>query len=452
METLGKRPPLFTNRMLVTMTIPIILDSLLAIVAGMVDSAMVSSAGVAAVSAVSLVDAINLLFITIFSGMANGGSVVTSQYIGKRDYKHASVSANQLLYVCTAISLCLMAVLLCLRVPLLRLIYGTIEEDVFNNCKVYFLFTLLGYPFVAIGSSSGAVLRSMGKNRQAVSITIFYNILNVIGNAVLIYGCKLGVMGAAISTTLSRVAYAGLGLWLAHDKNLPARFENILKFRLDWDVMRRVVRIGAVNGMDNSVFYIGKILITSLISTLGTVAIAANSVANTINNIGWTIVGSFGFVLLPVVGQCVGAGQPEQAKQNMKKLLSAATVVMLILFTAVFLLRNQLVRIFDFEEEALRASAYYTGVMALSSIFSFYSFAFVPNHAFRAAGDIRYPSILTFSSMFILRVGLSYVLYWMFPGIGLMCVCIAQWADWFFRAVMNVIHYSRGKWLKKCLV
>ena len=434
------------------MTIPIILDSLLAIVAGMVDSAMVSSAGEAAVSAVSLVDAINLLFITIFSGMANGGSVVTSQYIGKRDYKHASVSANQLLYICTAISICLMAVLLCLRDPLLRLIYGTIEEDVFTNCKVYFLFTLLGYPFVAIGSSAGAVLRSMGKNRQAVSITILYNILNVIGNAVLIYGCKLGVAGAAISTTVSRVAYAGLGLWLAHNKQLPARFENILKFRLDFDVMRRVVRIGAVNGMDNSVFYVGKILITSLISTLGTVAIAANSVANTINNIGWTIVGSFGFVLLPVVGQCVGAGQPEQAKQNVKKLLSAATVIMVTLFTTVFLLRNQLVRIFDFEEAAMKASAYYTGVMALSSIFSFYSFAFVPNHAFRAAGDMRYPSMLTLSSMFVFRVGLSYVLYWIFPDIGLMCVCIAQWADWFFRAVMNVIHYTSGKWLKKCLV
>ena len=224
-----------------------------------------------------------------------------------------------------------------------------------------------------------------------------------------------------------------------------------LKFRLDFDVMRRVLRIGAVNGMDNSLFYVGKILITSLLSTFGTVAIAANSVANTINNIGWTIVGSFGFVLLPVVGQCVGAAQPEQAKQYVKKLLSAATVIMLTLFTTVFLLRNQLVRIFDFSEEALAASAYYTGVMALSSIFSLYSFAFVPVHEFRAAGDIRYPSILSLSSMFAFRVGLSYVLYWIWPDMGLMCVCIAQWADWLFRAVMNLFHYRSGKWLKKSL-
>ena len=407
METLEKKP-LFTNRMLVSMTIPIILDSLLAIVAGMVDSAMVSSAGEAAVSAVSLVDAINLLFVAAFSGMAIGGSVVTSQYIGKKDYKSATVSANQLLYITTGIAVFLMSALLCLRVPLLRLIYGSIEEDVFGNCKVYFFYTLLGYPFFAVGAASGSVLRSMGKTRQAVTITVAYNILNVVGNAILIYGCKLGVAGAAISTSFSRMVYAGLGLWLAHNKQLPAHFEKVLKFCLDFSMMRRVVKIGIVNSMETSLFYVGKILLTGLIATFATNSIAANSVANTINNIGWTIVGSFGMVLLPVVGQCIGAGEPEQAKQNMKKILSAATVFMFALFGGVFLLRNQLVRLFDFSDEALAESAYYTGVMALSSIFSLYSFAFVPIHAFRAAGDVRYTTSISLSSMFVFRVFSSY--------------------------------------------
>ena len=452
METLEKRSPLFTNKMLATMTIPIVLDSLLAIVAGMVDSAMVSTAGEAAVSAVALVDAINLLFIAAFNGMAIGGSVVTSQYVGKRDYKHASVSANQLLYLSTMISLVFMTALLCLRVQLLRLVYGTIEADVFANAKVYFLFTLLGYPFFAMGASSGAVLRSMGKNRQAATITVFYNILNVIGNAVLIYGFKLGVAGAAISTTVSRMAYAALGLRLAHNKELPAHFDGLLKFHLDFDVMRRVARIGVVNGSETSLFYVGKILIASLLSTFGTVAIAANSVADTINNIGWNIVGSLGMVLLPVVGQCVGAGEPEQAKQNMKKSLSAATVLTFILFTTVFLLRSRLVCLFDFGEEARSASAYYTGVMALTSMLSLYSFAFVPVHGFRAAGDIRYTSSLSLSSMFVFRVALVYLLDWIFPDMGLMCICIGQWSDWTFRSAMNFIHFKRGKWLKKCLV
>ena len=452
METIQKRPPLFTNKMLVAMTIPIILDALLAIVAGMVDSAMVSSAGEAAVSAVSLVDAINLLFITAFSGIAIGGSVVTSQYIGKRDYKSANSSANQLLYVASAVSVVVTLLLLSLHEPLLRLIYGSIEADVFENAKVYFAITLVGYPFSAIGSSAAAVLRSMGKTKQAVSITVAFNIVNVIGNATLIYGFHMGVAGAAISTTISRMVFAVSGLWLAHNKKLPAHFDKVLKFRLDFPVMRRVLRIGMVNGMENSLFYIGKIMISSLLSTFGTIAIAANSVSNTINNIGWTIVGGFGTVLLPVVGQCIGAGEPEQAKQNMKKILTAATIFTFTMFGAVFLLRNQLVRLFDFGEEALNVSAYYTGVLALFSMAAFYSFAFVPVSAFRAAGDIRYTTILSLSSMFAFRVALVYVINWLFPKAGLMCVNIGMFVDWSFRSVMNFIHYRSGKWLKKRLV
>ncbi|MBR2937746.1 MAG: MATE family efflux transporter [Oscillospiraceae bacterium] len=452
MDAIEKRPLMFTNKALVTMTIPIILDALLAIVAGMVDSAMVSSAGEAAVSAVSLVDSVNLLFISAFSGMAVGGSVVTSQYVGKRDYRHASVSANQLLYLSTAVALVFMTLLLCAREGVLRLVYGNIDADVFQNASTYFLFTLLGYPFFAMGASSAAVLRSMGKNRQAVTITVLYNILNVIGNAVLIYGFHLGVAGAAISTTVSRMVYAAVGMWLAHNKALPAHFEGLLKFRLDMDVIRRVFKTGVTNGMEGSMFHIGKILLSSLVASFGTVTIAANSVANTLNNVGWVIVGGFGTVLLPVVGQCIGAGEEAQAKTNAKKLFTAATVATYLLFGGVFLLRHQLVRLFDFNQEALQVCAYYTGVYAVLSMGSVYSFSFVPIQAFRAAGDIRYTTVLGLASMFGFRVALSYILNAIFPQLGLMSVCIGMWADWMFRSVMNVIHFLSGKWVRKRLV
>jgi len=446
------RPPLFTNRRLVSLTVPIIIDALLAIVAGMVDSAMVSSAGEAAVSAVSLVDSVNLLFIAVFSALAIGGSVVTAQYIGSRNYKQASLSANQLLYAATAIATVFMLVLLFLRENVLRLVYGRIDADVFENASIYFFFTLLGYPFFAIGSSSAAVLRSMGKNRQAVTITIAYNILNVIGNATLIYGFRLGVAGAAISTTCSRMVYAILGLILAHSKKLPAHFTQLWKFRLDFSMMRRVLRIGLANGLENGLFQIGKVLISSLVSSFGTISIAANSVAFTLNNIGWTIIGSFGTVLLTVVGQCVGAAQPEQAKAYVKKLLTVATTVMFALFGSIFLLRHQLVQLFDFGPEALEAAAYYTGISALLSIFSMYSFSFVPMSAFRAAGDIRYAVTLSVSSMFALRVALCYLLNALFPTLGLMCVYIGMWADWALRAVMNFKRFRSGKWLHRQLI
>lgn len=452
MDAPATRSPLFSNKALVSLTIPIIIDALLAIIAGMVDSAMVSSAGEAAVSAVSLVDAINILFISICSSLAIGGSVVTAQYIGSRNYDKAKISANQLLYAATFVATALMVVMLCFHGPLLRLIYGSIEADVYENAKIYFFITLLGYPFSAIGNSATAVLRSMGQNRQAVIITIAFNVINVIGNTILIYGFHLGVAGAAISTTFSRLVFAFLGTILAHRKTLPAHFQDILRFRLDLDVMRRVLRIGLANGMEGGLFYVGKILISSLVSSFGTVAIAANSVSFTINNIGWTIVGGFGTVMLTVVGQCIGAGEPGQAKAYIKKLLTAATAAMVILFSSVFLLRHQLVRLFDFGPETLEISAYYTGIGALCSIFSLYSFSFVPMSAFRAAGDIRYAMILSIISMFAFRVGLCFLLNTLFPSMGLLCVFAGMWVDWIFRSVTNILRYRSGKWLHEKLV
>lgn len=452
MRHMESKITLFTNRAIVGFAIPIVFDALLAIAAGMIDSVMVSAAGEAAVSAVSLVDSINLLFIAAFSAIAVGGSVVTAQYMGSRDYSKAGVSANQLLYAATTIATLLMALLLPLRESLLRLVYGRIEADVFENASIYFFYTLLGYPFVAIGTSSAAVLRAMGKSRQSVAITIAYNVLNVLGNAVLIYRFRMGVAGAAISTTVSRVIYAILGLYLAHSRKLQAHFEKLLSFRLDGNMMRRVLLIGLTNGMENSMFHIGKILVASLVSSLGTVAIAANSVSSTINNIGWTIISSFGMVLLTVVGQCVGAHEMEQAKAYTKKLLTAATVAMFVIFGGIFFLRNQLVRLFDLDAQTLESCAYYTGAIALLSIFSLYSFSFVPMSVFRAAGDIRYAVTVSIVSMFAFRVALCYVLNAFFPDIGLMCVYLGMWADWIFRSILNCCRLHSGKWLRKSII
>lgn len=452
MDAIQKRGPMFSTRALVNLTVPIVLDALLTIAAGMVDSAMVSSAGEAAVSAVSLVDSLNLLFVTIFSAIAIGGSVVTAQYVGSQDYKGASTSANQLFYAATAVATLLAAVMLPLREPILRWVYGGIAADVFENASTYSFYTLLGFPFFAMGSASAAVLRSLGKNRQAVTITIIYNILNVIGNAVLIYGFRMGVAGAAISTSASRVVFGAVGLYLAHSRKLSARFSRLLRFRVDWPVMRRVLRLGLTQGLENGMFHIGKILIASLVSSFGTVAIAANSVSSTINNIGWNIVASFGTVLLTVVGQCVGAGEPEQAKTYVKKLLTAATVASFAVFGTVFLLRHSLVRLFDFGPETLEICAYYTGASALFAMVALYSFSFIPVSAFRAAGDIRYAVTLSITSMFAFRVALCYVLNALFPSLGLMCVYLGMFVDWAFRSAMNLCRFRSGKWLHSKLI
>lgn len=452
MDTLSAKSPLFTNKALVSMTIPVMLDALLQILAGTVDSVMVSSAGEVAVSAVALVDAINIMFLAIIGSLAAGGSVITTQYVGSRNYEKSRVSANQLFYVASGAALIITVLLLGLYVPILRLFYGKLEADVFENASTYFFFTILGYPFFAAGAASCAVLRAMGKNQQAATIAILTNVVNIAGNALLIYGFRMGVAGAAIATTFCRVFYAVLGLVLAHSKKRSVYFHKLLQFRFDWNVMRRVLGVGMASGLENALFHFGKIMISSLVSGFGTAVIAASSVAATINNFGWTSICSFGTVIITVVGQCVGAGETEQAKYYTKKLLSAATVGMLLVFGSIFLLRRQLVGLFALGPEAMELAAYYTGISAFIALISLYSWSFNPGSAFEAAGDIRYAVTLSISSMFAFRVALCFVLNAIFPSLGILSVYLGMLCDWMFRTVMNIIRYRSGKWLQKKLI
>jgi len=294
-------------------------------------------------------------------------------------------------------------------------------------------------------------LRSMGKNKLSVTLTSGYNILNVIGNAILIYGCGLGVAGAAISTSLSRFIFAVVGTCIMHDSHLKVSFKKLYKVRIDWNILKQVCVIGGGNGIEQGLFQVGKVLVASLVSSLGTIAIAANSVASTVTNIGWSTIGAFSTALLPIVGQCMGAGKPEQAKMYSKKMFRAAGVGVLILFGAIFLLRNHLVFLFDFEPEALREAAYYTGVASLFTILSGYAWSFLPMATFRASGDTKYAVFLAVGTMFAFRVGLSYLLNYLFD-LGLLAVWIGMWADWFCRSCINRIHFHRGKWMKKKVI
>lgn len=451
MTAVTQKPLMFPRKALIALAVPIVLDAIMALLAGLVDSAMVSSAGETAVSGVSLVDAINVLFIYAFAAVASGGAVVTAQYIGSRDLERARRSANQLLYASTAISLIFMILLLSFLSPVLRLIYGSIEPAVFEHAKTYFFITLLGYPFCALGNAGTALLRVMARSRQALWITAASNIFNIAGNAFFIYVLDMGVAGAAIATTLSRVFWAAISLWMLHDRRLPVYFENLLKFRIDADIMRRVLKIGLANGLENWLFQFGRVLIASLVSSFGTISIAAYSVSTTLCNIGWAIICSFGTVLLTVVGQCIGADEIEQAKMYTKKISRFALVLNYVIYGLIFLLRGQLVQLFAFGPEALEAAALHTGLCAAAGMISVYAYSFVPISAYRAAGDTRYAVTLAVSSMFTFRLGLSFVLCRVFD-MGLVGIWVGTAADWGFRAAMNVWRYYSGRWLTKKVI
>ena len=443
--------PMFSNRDLVKLTVPLFLSSLLAIITNLVDSAMVSSAGEAAVAGVSLVGDITLIFIMLVSAATSGGIVITSQYVGKGDRTLANESAKQFIYLSTAAGLFISFVLFFFREPILRLVYGSVDEDVFNACLDYLFWLSLGYPFYAIGEGSASILRSIGKNTLSVVLFTASNLLNVVGNAIFIYVFDMGAAGAGLSTTISRIVWALGSLILLHNKNLKVHFDKLLHYKPDWAVIKKIAVIGGTSGIASALFYVGKLLISTLTATFPTIEITAWSVSNSICNFAWTGLGAFSTALIPIVGQCMGAGKPDQARFYTKRMSNAALVAMVILFGITFILRKQVVLIYDLEPETLVLAAENVGMGSLCSVFSIYSWAFTPINGFHAAGDVKYGLYVSVITMFVFRVGLAFLLGSYFK-MGLLGLWIGMWADWFVRAVLNFFYFRRGKWLNKKIV
>ena len=321
---------LFSRKDLVRIIIPLMIEQLLAVTIGIIDSMMVASVGEAAVSGVSLVDTINILLINIFSALATGGAVISSQFLGRRDYDAACSAAKQLMYVVFSLAFILMSVALIFRSPLLHLIFGAIEADVMVSAKTYFLYSAISYPFLALYNSAAAIFRAMGNSKISMRASFLMNIINVIGNAILIYIFDLGVAGAAIATLFSRMVGAAIMLLLVHDKENPIFIEKLFHFRPNFKIIKSILGIGVPSGMENGMFQFGKLLTQSLIASFGTAAIAANAAASALANLQYISGTAVSLSMITIVGRCIGAEDVKQARYYTVRLLGVAYASIII--------------------------------------------------------------------------------------------------------------------------
>ena len=427
--------------------IPIVIEQLLAVTIGMADSMMVSSAGEAAISGVSLVDTVNLLLLFMFSALSAGGSVVISQTLGKGDVPLAGNAAKQLVWVVLAVSGTLTTAVLVFRKPLLALIFGKVEADVMSNALTYFFFTSLSYPFIGLYNSHAAIFRAMGNSKTPLVASVVMNVSNLIGNAVLIFVFHMGAAGAAISTLSSRVIGSVMMMILSRNRNNTLYIDSLFKCKFEKAVVKRICAIGIPNGIENSMFQLGKILTQSLISTFGTAQIAANAVGNNLVAFQYSAGGAAGIAMITIVGQCIGAGEKNEAKKYAAKLLRLAYTMLISvsLITCIFI--YPLTGLYDLSPEA-QGTAIKLVIAHSVAASIMHPMAFCVANSFRAASDVKYPMIMSIISMWVFRVGFSYVLGLYFH-MGVMGVWLAMFCDWIFRATLYTIRFKRGTWLKK---
>ena len=266
---------MFSNQMIAAILVPLILEQLLNSVMGTADTMMVSNVGSAAISAVSLVDSINVLVIQAFSALAAGGAIICAQYIGQKNKERANESARQVLFIITAISIVVSLICLIFQKPLLRVIFGSVEAEVMRASEIYFFYTALSFPFIAAYDAAASIFRAQDNTKGPMIISMISNVMNIVGNAIMIWGFHMGVAGAAIATLVSRIFCAVVVLIQLRKDRQPIVVRDYMKIRPNWSMIRRILGIGIPSGVENSMFQLGKLAIQSTVSTLGTTAIAA---------------------------------------------------------------------------------------------------------------------------------------------------------------------------------
>ncbi|MFQ6861055.1 MAG: MATE family efflux transporter [Beduini sp.] len=441
---LDKGRQLFSNRNLRDLIIPLIIEQLLILLVGIADTLMVSYAGEAAVSGVSLVNQLNTVFILVFTALASGGAVVASQYVGNKDKKNGVLASSQLVMITTLISVVLMVVAIVFRRELLTLLFGRVENEVMQACLTYLIISAFSFPALAIYNSCAGLFRSMSKTKTIMYVSIIMNVINVIGNFIGIFVLHAGVAGVAYPSLISRVIAAVILLVISLNKNntIYVRIKDI--FRWSQEMIRRILKIAIPNGIENGLFQLSKVALSSIVAMFGTSQIAANGVAQSFWSMAALFCLAMGPAFITVIGQCMGAGDIEAADYYMKKLLRITYLGGIIWNVAFFIVTPLILQLYSLSSDTIYM------IIILCLIHNVFNALLCPiasslSNGLRACGDVKYTMYTSIFSTVVCRVILS-IIFGIWMNLGVIGIALAMVGDWAIKSAFIAKRYYQGKW------
>ena len=434
----------FTNKDLKNMIVPLFFEQLLVMLVGIADTLVISYAGEAAVSGVSLVNQFNTIFIYIFTALASGGAVVVSQYIGSRDTDNAEKSSSQLLMFSILLSLVIGALVLIGNRTMLGILFGKVEDSVMDACVTYLRISAYSYPALAIYNAGAAIYRSLGKTKVTMYISILSNIINVVGNIIGVFGLKAGVAGVAYPSLIARAFSAVVITFLCFRQGAELRYRSKWIFVWDSGMLKKILNIAVPNGVENGLFQLVKVALSSIVALFGTYQIAANGVAQSL----WSLAALMGVAMssafIPVIGQCMGANETDEAEYYFKKLMKI-TVIASVAWNVIILAATPLVMMaYDLSAETKSLIIWLVVIHNVFNAFA-YPFSGPLSAGLRAAGDAKFTMVVTVISTIGIRLLLS-VLFGIVLNMGVIGIAFAMCADWLFKAVLFEIRFRKGMW------
>lgn len=439
----------FSNEALRRLIVPLFFEQLLVMLVGMADVFVVSYAGEAAVSGVSLVNSFNTIFINLFTALSSGGAVVISQYIGRGDSGRASGAASQLLTACVLFSAAVTVIILSVNAPLMRLCFGEVEPEVMAACVTYLRISAYSYPALAVYGAGAALYRSVGKTSVTMYISAAANVINVAGNCLGVFYFHAGVAGVAWPSLISRAFSAVMITALCFARRGGIRYTARRIFCLDGYAQRTILRIAVPNGVESGVFQLVKVALSSVAALFGTYQIAANGVAQTLWNLSALVCAAMGPVFITVIGQCMGADDIPAAEFYFKKLTKITLILAVCWNALVFAATPLMLHFYALADETKRLTLLLVLIHNVFNAFV-YPFADPLGKGLRAAGDVRFTMTVSLITSIGVRL-ISALLLGVALRLGVISIAWAMVLDWSTRAVVFALRFRRGRW-KSCRV
>ncbi|MDF2522528.1 MAG: efflux family protein [Clostridiales bacterium] len=444
------------------MTVPILTEQIFVVLMGVVNAIMAGRIGKEAVSAIGMVDSLNNVFISMFTALAVGGTVVVAYYTGQRNRQSANDAAKQAFLSGLVIALIITLATWVFRYPLLNILYGSAEQDVINQSFIYLNITLPTYPLIALTSIACGVLRGAGDTRTPMKVTIFMNIINVIFSYILIYGIEvrsggfdgvipgMGVKGAALGIAIARTTGALIFIYILLKGTTGTQLTNMFKVKWDWDMQKSIFGVGIPASVEQLLFTGGKLATQTFIVGMGTAAIAANYIATSIFALFSIPGNAMSVASTTLIGQSMGKGDTEEARKTMRYLTLFTSACLLVLSAFLFPMSGLLSSLYTQSQDVIDLSA---KILKLSAIFMplLWALSFVLPAGLRGAGDAKYTMVTSILGMWVFRITLAYFLG--VPlGLGVIGIWLGMFADWFVRSILYYVRFKGDKWKRNTIV
>lgn len=437
-------------KQIIAIIIPIFVDQAFIVLMGLLNTAMISSSGVASVSAVSMVDSLNIFLINVFVAVATGGTVIVAQYKGSGNTEMVGKAASQAIMAVAIISVTLAVLIIAVHTPVLNLLFGKAEADVFELARLYLIGSCISYPFIAIFQAVVGALRGVAETKASLGLSFMMNLSYMLLNVLFITVLHMGVMGLVISVIIARVfgMVLALGYLVKYNQTLRFKLRNLLQS--NFALLKKIMFIGVPFAAEQMFFNGGKLLTQTFIVQFGTFALTANAIAGSIVLVYQLGGSSLSIAVVTVVGQCIGRRNIEDARKFIKSFLLLSTAFFIVASVILLPMFPLMVKLFSPPAEIVHDIFMLVLISVIAQPF-LWSTSFVLPSALRAAGDSNFTSISSLLSMWLFRIILGYILG-VTLGFGIEGVWIAMCLEWGVRSLIFMLRFRGSKWYSRKLV